>query len=59
VEGLGDRIKDAVSNKLWTTLRCLEEAILEEIAAIRQGGAAVSGMIHGWLRDQANASDPN
>jgi transposase len=58
VEGLGDRIKDAVSNKLWTTLRTLEDAILDEIAAIRQGGAAVSGMIHGWMRDQANASDP-
>ena len=58
VEGLGDLIKDAVSNKLWSTLRTLEDAILDEIAAIRQGGAAVSGMIHGWMRAQANASDP-
>ena len=58
VEGLGDRIKDAVSNKLWATLRSLEDAILNEIAVIRNGGAAVSGMIHGWMRDQANASDP-
>jgi transposase len=57
VEGLGERIKDAVSNKLWTSLRTLEDAILDEIAAIRNGGAAVSGMIHAWMRAQANASD--
>lgn len=58
VEGLGDRIKDAVCNRLWETLEQLEEAILAELAVVRQGGAAVAGMIHGWLRDEANASDP-
>jgi transposase len=58
VEGLGDRIKDAVSNRLFKTLRGLEDAILEEIEQIRAGGEAVSGMIHGWMRLQANNSDP-
>ena len=58
VEGLGARIKHAVGNRLWKNLRSLEDAIPEEIAAIREGGAVVSGMIHDWMRDQANASDP-
>jgi hypothetical protein len=58
-EGLGDRIKDAVSNKLRGGLRALEDAIREEIASIRKGGATLSGMIHDWLRVQANASDPD
>ena len=58
VEGLGDRIKDAVSNRLWSTLRSLEDAILEEIAPIREGGVAVAGMIHDWMLCQANVSDP-
>jgi hypothetical protein len=58
VEGLGERIKDAVGNRLFKTLRELEDAILEEIAVLRAGGASVSGMIHAWLRDQANVSDP-
>jgi transposase len=58
VEGLGDRIKDAVSNRLWSNLRSLEEAIIEEIADIRAGGMAVAGMIHDWMFREANASDP-
>ena len=58
VEMLGDRIKDAVSNRAWESLSSLEEAILEEIDAIRKGGQAVAGMIHGWLQSEANASDP-
>ena len=58
VEGLGDRIKDAVSNHLWDNLRSLEDAIIEEIADIRKGGSAVAGMIHHWLLREANASDP-
>jgi hypothetical protein len=43
IEGPGGRSKDAVSNQRWGRLRALEDAILDEIAAIRQGGAAVSG----------------
>jgi transposase len=55
VEGLGDQIKDAVGNRVYGTLRSLEDAILEEIALIRAGGQQVASMIHGWMRDQANA----
>jgi len=58
VEGLGDRIKDAVGNRVFGSLRSLEDAILEEIALIRAGGKQVASMIHGWMQNQANASGP-
>lgn len=59
VEKLGDLVKDAICNQLFTALRPLEDAILAELAPLRQSGARVAELIgQGWLLAQANAGAP-
>jgi transposase len=56
VEKLGDLVKDAISNRLFTALRPLEDAILAELEPLRQNRERVADLIgQGWLSDQANA----
>jgi transposase len=60
VEKLGDLVKDAICNQLFTALRPLEDAILAELAPLRQAGARVADLIgQGWLLEQANAGGPS
>ena len=59
VEGLGDMTKDAVCNKLYPTLRSLEDAIYEEIASIRDRPGGFAPLIHSWMRPQVNSSEKN
>jgi transposase len=55
VEKLGDLVKDAICNRLFQDLRTLENAILAELADLRQGGARVAQLIgEGWLPEKAN-----
>ena len=59
VEKLGDLVKDAICNQLFTALRPLEDAILAELEPLRQSGARVAARIgQGWLLEQANAGAP-
>jgi transposase len=59
VEKLGDLVKDAICNRLFTALRPLEDAILAELEPLRQNGAKVAALIGtGWLLEQANAGVP-
>lgn len=59
VEKLGDLVKDAICNRLFTDLRTLETAILDELEPLRASGARVAQLIGaGWLLDQANAGAP-
>lgn len=59
VEKLGDRVKDAICNRLLTTLRPLKDAILAELEPLRTSGARVAQLIgNGWLSDQANPGVP-
>ncbi len=59
VEKLGDLVKDAICNQLFTALRPLEDAILAELAPLRQSGARVADLIgQGWLLEQPNAGAP-
>ena len=59
VEKLGDLVKDAICNQLFTALRPLEDAILAELEPLRQSGACVAALIgQGWLLEQANAGAP-
>lgn len=59
VERLGDLVKDALANRLFETLRPLEDAILAELAPLRQSGARVAQLIgDGWLLAQANSGAP-
>ena len=59
VEKLGDLVKDAICNQLFTALRPLEDAILAELEPLRQSGARVAELIgQGWLLEQANAGAP-
>ena len=56
VEKLGDLVKDAICNRLFPTLRALEDAILAELEPLRQSRTRVAELIgQGWLLDQANA----
>ena len=60
VEKLGDLVKDAICNRLFTALRPLEDAILAELEPLRQSGARVAELIgQGWLLEQANAGAPD
>ena len=55
VEKLGDLVKDAICNRLFTKLRVLEDAILAELEPLRQSGARVAQLIgDGWLLNQTN-----
>lgn len=59
VEKLGDLVKDAICNRLFTDLRTLETAILAELEPLRTSGTRVAQLIGaGWLLDQANAGAP-
>lgn len=59
VEKLGDLVKDAICNRLFTALRPLEDAILAELEPLRQSGARVARLIgDGWLSAQANSGAP-
>jgi len=59
VEKLGDLVKDAICNRLFTALRPLEDAILAELEPLRQSGARVAELIgRGWLLEQVNAGAP-
>ena len=56
VEKLGDLVKDAICNRLFKDLRTLEDAILAELADLRQGGAQVAQLIgEGWLPEKVNS----
>lgn len=60
VEKLGDLVKDAICNRLFTKLRPLEDAILAELEPLRASGARVAQLIgEGWLTAQANAGVPS
>ncbi len=58
VEHLGDMIKDALSNRVFEDLRALEDRILEEIDRFRHKASNVAGLIHQWLRLEANGTAP-
>jgi transposase len=59
VEKLGDLVKDAICNRLFTKLHTLEEAILAELAPLRHSGARVAQLIgEGWLLQQTNSGAP-
>ncbi len=59
VEKLGDLVKDAISKRLFTVLRPLEDAILAELEPLRQNRERVADLIgQGWLSDQANDGVP-
>lgn len=59
VEKLGDLVKDAICNRLFKDLRTLEDAILLELATLRQAGAHVAQLIgEGWLREKVNSGAP-
>jgi hypothetical protein len=59
VEKLGDLVKNAICNQLFTALRPLEDAILAELEPLRQSGARVAELIgQGWLLEQASAGAP-
>jgi transposase len=57
VERFGGLIKAAVANRLYPTLRQLEDHL---IAAARPWStpSAVAGLIHSWLADQVNSGAP-
>ncbi len=57
VERFGGLLKAAVKNRLYQTLPRLE-AHLTAIARLWSTPEKVSGLIHGWLRDQANCGAP-
>jgi transposase len=60
VEKLGDLVKDAICNRLFTALRPLEDAILAELEPLRRDASRVAALIgQGWLSDQANAGVPS
>lgn len=59
VEKLGDLVKDAICNRLFTDLRTLETAILAELEPLRASGARVAQLIGaGWLLNQTNSGVP-
>ena len=49
VEKLGDLVKEAICNRLFTALRPLEDAILAELEPLQASGARVAQLIgNGW-----------
>jgi transposase len=60
VEKLGDLVKDAICNKLFTELKTLEEAILAELQPLRDCGSRVAQLIgEGWLLEKVNFGAQN
>lgn len=58
VEKIGDLFKDAIANKIYSTLREIENAIEEELRPIWQSAERVRQLIgESYLLTQANASD--
>jgi hypothetical protein len=58
VEQLGDLVKDAICNKIFSTLEQLEEAILGELEPLRQSAVAIAGLLGNHaLVASANACD--
>ena len=57
VERFGGLLKAQVSNRLYPTLRKLEDH-LAAAATLWTTPAKVSGLIHSWLADQTNAGAP-
>jgi transposase len=59
VERLGDQIKDVVCNKLYPSLRKLENRLVAELRGWMNGPKRVASLIgDGWLLDCVNAGDP-
>jgi len=59
VEKLGDLVKDRICNQLFDKLPVLEQAILAELAPLRESGERIAQLIgQGWLLDQVNAGAP-
>jgi len=59
VEKLGDQIKDVVCNKLYPSLRKLEDRLIVELRGWIRSPKRVAGLIgDGWLLDCVNAGDP-
>ena len=57
VERFGGLLKAAVANRLYPSLRKLEDHLIAA-ARLWSTPAAVSGLIHTWLADQANSGAP-
>jgi transposase len=59
VEKLGDLVKDAICNRVYPTLRKLEDAIYGELKPLCEQASRVAQLIgEGWLLDQVNSGDP-
>ena len=59
VERLGDQIKDVVCNKLYPSLRKLEDRLVAELRGWMNYPKRVASLIGGgWLLDCVNAGDP-
>lgn len=57
VERLGDIVKDAICNQLFTTLDSLQAAVLNALQPFRSEAQRVASLIgNGWLAQQANSS---
>lgn len=59
VEKLGDLVKDNICNQLFDKLPAIEQAILAELAPLRECGKRVAQLIgNGWLLDKVNSGAP-
>ena len=59
VEKLGDLVKDQVCNRLYPSLRKLEDRIIGALRPWRTDGTKVAQLIgHGWLLDGLNGGAP-
>lgn len=58
-EQLWDMIKDEIGNRVFATVEDLREATLPALKRFWEDAAAVLRLVgRGWLRDQANATNP-
>ena len=59
VERLGDLVKDQICNRIFPTLRKLEDRILATLRPWRTTSASVAALIgDGWLLDGVNSGAP-
>lgn len=59
VEKLGDLVKDRICNRIYPSLRRLEDHILAALQPLRSDRTRVAALIgHGWLLDGLNAGAP-
>lgn len=56
VEGLWDQLKDALGNRLFTTMEALEAAVTDALRPFWESRDKVLSLVFDWVRDQANAS---